>query len=199
VLYEILAGRRAFAAPSVASTLGAILHKTPEPLRAPPALNSLVFKCLSKLPAARFQTATDLQTALTKASHSGNFGVVEPNGPHRFGKLRLIIGGALLAVLGIVALAGGIHWNRIKSAPIDSIAVLPLDMRSTDPEADYISDGIINQDDWSIAPRIAGPKARQAAQKALQLDESNAEAHVVLAIESQWYEWDWAAAEREFK
>jgi tetratricopeptide (TPR) repeat protein len=31
------------------------------------------------------------------------------------------------------------------------------------------------------------------------LDESDAEAHVALAIESQWYEWDWAAAEREFK
>jgi eukaryotic-like serine/threonine-protein kinase len=57
----------------------------------------------------------------------------------------------------------------------------------------------INQADWFIAPKIAGPKARQAAQKALELDESNAEAHVVLAIESQWYEWDWAGAEREFK
>jgi serine/threonine-protein kinase len=53
VLYEVLAGRRAFSAPSVASTLGAILHKTPEPLHAPPALNSIVFKCLSKSPAAR--------------------------------------------------------------------------------------------------------------------------------------------------
>jgi tetratricopeptide (TPR) repeat protein len=62
-----------------------------------------------------------------------------------------------------------------------------------------LADNYINQDDWSIAPRTAGPKARQAAQKALELDESNAEAHVVLAIESQWYEWDWAAADREFK
>jgi Tfp pilus assembly protein PilF len=57
----------------------------------------------------------------------------------------------------------------------------------------------INQDDWFIAPKTAGPKARRAAQKALELDESNAEAHVVLAIESQWYEWDWAGAERGFK
>jgi tetratricopeptide (TPR) repeat protein len=31
------------------------------------------------------------------------------------------------------------------------------------------------------------------------LDETDTEAHVVLAIENQWYEWDWAAAEREFK
>jgi TolB-like protein/Tfp pilus assembly protein PilF len=57
----------------------------------------------------------------------------------------------------------------------------------------------INQADWFMAPKIAGPKAKEAAQRALELDESNSEAHVVLAIESQWYEWDWAGAEREFK
>jgi len=57
----------------------------------------------------------------------------------------------------------------------------------------------INQDDWFMAPKEAGPKAREAAKKALTLDESDAEAHVALAIKSQWYEWDWGAAEREFK
>jgi TolB-like protein/Tfp pilus assembly protein PilF len=57
----------------------------------------------------------------------------------------------------------------------------------------------INQDDWFMTPREAGPKARDAAKRALALDETNGEAHVALAIESQWYEWDWAAAEREFK
>jgi Tfp pilus assembly protein PilF len=57
----------------------------------------------------------------------------------------------------------------------------------------------INQDDWFIAPREAAPKARNLAKKAIALDETNAEAHVVLAIENRWYEWDWAAAEREFK
>ena len=45
-----------------------------------------------------------------------------------------------------------------------------------------LGDNYINQADWFIAPKIAGPKAREAAQKALELDESNAEAHVVLAI-----------------
>ena len=57
----------------------------------------------------------------------------------------------------------------------------------------------INQDDWFIAPREAAPKARGLANKAIALDETNAEAHVVLAIENHWYEWDWAAADREFK
>ncbi|MEO6911736.1 MAG: tetratricopeptide repeat protein, partial [Edaphobacter sp.] len=57
----------------------------------------------------------------------------------------------------------------------------------------------INQDDWYIAPREAAPKARELALKAIALDETDSEAHAVLAIENHWYEWDWAAAEREFK
>ena len=362
VLYEMLAGHRAFPGESIASTLGAILHKTPDPLNAPPALNSIVFKCLSKSPGDRYQTAAELMTALTKASTTGGSSVVDRISP---GRKRGMIAVALLVLLGIVAVGGGMYWKRLKPGQIDSIAVLPLDMRSADPEADYISDGIaesinnslaqmpdlkvipysvalhykgkpvdiqktgdalqvqtlltgrvaqhgdelnvgvelndvrdgkqlwgrqysgkvvdllrmesdiavevsqrlrsnhpadrqkltmgstqnpeayqlylkgtyytskftkdgfdkgidnlnqaialdpnyalaysalafnyINQADWFMAPKVAAPKAREAALRALKLDESNAEAHVVLAIESQWYEWDWTSAEREFK
>jgi len=42
-------------------------------------------------------------------------------------------------------------------------------------------------------------RARAAATRALELDESLAEAHRVLATISEVYDWDWAAAEREFK
>jgi tetratricopeptide (TPR) repeat protein len=57
----------------------------------------------------------------------------------------------------------------------------------------------INQDDWYIAPKDAAPKARELALQAIALDEANAEAHAVLAIETHWYEWDWTGAEREFQ
>ncbi len=57
----------------------------------------------------------------------------------------------------------------------------------------------INQDDWFLPPNEAGPKARDAANKALAIDEGDADAHVSRAIVAHWYEWDWAAAEREFK
>jgi eukaryotic-like serine/threonine-protein kinase len=57
----------------------------------------------------------------------------------------------------------------------------------------------INQDDWFMPPSEAGPKARDAANKALAIDEGDADAHVSRAIVAHWYEWDWAAAEREFK
>ena len=42
-------------------------------------------------------------------------------------------------------------------------------------------------------------KARAAAVKALELDETVAEAHTVLADVKKGYDWDWAAAEAEYK
>jgi TolB-like protein/Tfp pilus assembly protein PilF len=47
-------------------------------------------------------------------------------------------------------------------------------------------------------PREVFPKAREAALKALELDDGLAEAHTALAAAKQWYEWDWDAAEREY-
>jgi len=43
------------------------------------------------------------------------------------------------------------------------------------------------------------PKAKQAARKALELDEQLPQAHVDLANVLAWYDWDWAAAEREYQ
>ena len=57
----------------------------------------------------------------------------------------------------------------------------------------------INQDGWYMRPDEAGPKAKEAAEKALAIDPTDADAHLALAIESQWYEWNWPVAEREFK
>ncbi|MDX2033035.1 MAG: protein kinase [Blastocatellia bacterium] len=45
----------------------------------------------------------------------------------------------------------------------------------------------------------AFPKAKEAAEKALSLDESLAEAHAALAYTNFQWEWNWVAAERGFK
>jgi len=50
-----------------------------------------------------------------------------------------------------------------------------------------------------LAPQIAMPKAKEAAQKALALDESLPDAHTSLAYIKLTYDWDWAGAEAEFK
>ena len=145
VLYEMLAGRRAFNGDSVASTLGAILYKDPEPLNAPPALNAIILKCLSKSPDRRFQTAADIQLALEKASPSNNPSVTELMKQHA----RALALAVTLLIIGVAAVA--IYRRGANAGRIDSIAVLPLDMRSNDPEADYISDGITESINNSLA------------------------------------------------
>jgi serine/threonine protein kinase/Flp pilus assembly protein TadD len=356
VFYEMLSGRRAFSGGSAAAVIGAIVHKDPEPLNAPPALNEIVRKCLAKSPDGRFQTASYLRNALEGVSTQGGSGI----------KWRSTAGTIAVSLLIIGCIAVVIYLKGSKNSHIDSIAVLPLEIRSNDPDAAYISDGItesinnslaqlpnlkviplsvalhykgkatdvqkvgedlgvqtvltghvgqrgddlnvgvelddvhngkqlwgehyhrkvadllsveseiarevsqrlrsqlsaedqkkltkgstenpeayqlylkgkyytnkftkdgfskgldyfnqaiaidpnyglaytglaynyINQEDWYIRPNEAGPRAREAAKRALAINESDADAHVALAIANQWYEWDWPVAEREFK
>ena len=55
-------------------------------------------------------------------------------------------------------------------------------------------------DDWGkTPPRDSFPKARAAAEKAIALDDSLAEAHVSLAMVRAAYDWDWTGAEQEFR
>jgi len=50
-----------------------------------------------------------------------------------------------------------------------------------------------------MRPREAWPKVKEAALKAVELDETLAEAHHVLAGYSFYYDWDWVTAKIEFK
>jgi eukaryotic-like serine/threonine-protein kinase len=358
VLHEMLSGHRAFAGQSAAAIIGAIIHKNPEPLQAPPALEAIVRKCLSKSPEERFQSATELRQALESASMRGT------SGSRRYA-IPVAIGIAVLVLAAVVAAL----YPRLRGSgtgAIDSIAVLPLENHSNDPDADYISDGVtesinnslarlpdlkviphsvafhykgkamdaqkigeelgvqavltgrvaqrgddltigmelddvrsgkqlwgeqynrkmadllvvqneiarevsqrlrsqltaadqqklikgstdnpeayqlylkgkfytnklskqgfatgidyfnqaiaidpnyglaysglaynyINQIDWFLPPSEAGPKTKEMAEKALAIDESDAMAHLSLAIETHWYEWNWAAAESGYK
>jgi TolB-like protein/DNA-binding SARP family transcriptional activator/Flp pilus assembly protein TadD len=48
-------------------------------------------------------------------------------------------------------------------------------------------------------PRAIMPKAKTAALRALELDETQSEAHAALADVATWFEWDWGTAERHFR
>jgi tetratricopeptide (TPR) repeat protein len=63
-----------------------------------------------------------------------------------------------------------------------------------------LADSYTLLDDWGkTAPRDCFPKARAAAEKAIALDDSLAEAHVSLAMVRAAYDWDWNGAELEFR
>lgn len=51
----------------------------------------------------------------------------------------------------------------------------------------------------AIPPKAAMPRAKDAAIKALDLDDGLAEAHTSLAAAVVWFDWDWETSEREFK
>ncbi|MFN2482223.1 MAG: protein kinase [Pyrinomonadaceae bacterium] len=75
ILYEMVAGRRAFRGESALDTLSAILKEDPPDLSesnrtVSPALERLVLHCLEKSPAARFHSASDLAFALEALSGS---------------------------------------------------------------------------------------------------------------------------------
>jgi len=75
VLYEMLAGRKAFARNTASDTLAAILRDDPPEIPAngsgsSPALQRIVQHCLEKKPGERFQSARDIAFALQALSDS---------------------------------------------------------------------------------------------------------------------------------
>jgi len=63
-----------------------------------------------------------------------------------------------------------------------------------------LADSYLMLDDWGfLPPKEAIPRGKAAAQKALEIDESLAEAHASLALACFEYDWDWPACEREYK
>ena len=390
VLHEMATGRRPFEGSSSAELVSAILRDTPPSVTdarpdLPSDLARIIRRCLEKDPSHRVQTARDvsnefrdlarqtsqkLAAATTSTSSSRAVPAADSGISHAdevSGVKRHAIALTIAAILLVIGFAGvGIYLKGSKAGQVDSIAVLPLENRSNDPEAEYISDGItesinnsltrlpslrviphsvashyrgksmdmrkvgdelrvqavltgsiaqrgdnltvnvelddvrngkqlwgerynrklvdllavqneiarevsqllrsqlsaedqqkltkgstdnpeayqfylkgkyytnklskagfskgieyfnqaialdhqyglaysglaynyINQDDWFMPPNEAGPKTREAAQKALAIDESDGGAHLSMAIVTHWYDWNWAAAESEFK
>ena len=77
---------------------------------------------------------------------------------HPFGtRPFLAVNGARLlwaiaaGLLLIACIAVGIYWKGSRTSAIDSIAVLPLENRSNNADADYISDGITESVNNSLA------------------------------------------------
>ncbi len=108
LLYEMVAGRRAFDGDSTASVIAAILERDPPPIHekqtiAPPLLDRIVRQCLEKDPELRMQSAHDAAVALRWIDES-----LEPrSAPHRSARWPLALAALFLLtaiVLGAIAL-----------------------------------------------------------------------------------------------
>src|SRR5262249_3883512 len=89
ILYEMLAGRRAFQGDTAADTISAILTRDPPDLsetnrRIPESLDRIVRHCLEKTPEARFHSASDIAfdlEAITGSSLSAPAAAVPASAP----------------------------------------------------------------------------------------------------------------------
>jgi len=157
ILYEMLAGKRAFQKPTSAETMTAILNEDPPGIsqvtaNPPPALQRVVHRCLEKNPEQRFQSASDLAFALDALSENagsatvypgkegGNSGLLAFLRVHRFWITAFLV---LAGVLLTMAATGIWHWpGKANSSQIESIAVIPFTTSSGDSDTDILSDGL---------------------------------------------------------
>ena len=70
------------------------------------------------------------------------------------------------------------------------------------PAYSGLADSYVILGAWQYAvldPKETYPRAKAAAIKAVELDDTLAEAHISLAMSTDMFVWDWEAAEREYK
>jgi TolB-like protein/predicted Ser/Thr protein kinase len=139
LLYEMVSGRQPFSAPTTAELFSSILRDAPNPVptTTPSDLSAIIVGCLEKDPAKRFQTASDVRSALERVR-------IVPNRA----RAKTIAAGAgvmvLLAAAVLTNLAGLRQWfSGAGIAPrIDTVAVLPLENLTGHADQEYLAAGM---------------------------------------------------------
>jgi len=145
VLYEMLAGRKAFSGDSKISTLSSILREEPKPLteivpEIPGDLDKIVQRCLRKDRDRRYQHMSDLKVALQDAKEESNSGVASAIAakPEARTSSRL----PLYAAAAIVILfAAGAAWWKWGRTPTPPPKVTPLTSTGTAYSPAFSADG----------------------------------------------------------
>jgi Tol biopolymer transport system component len=133
VLYEMLAGRRAFEASSPASLIAAILDREPPSLSVsqplvPPVLDRVVRKCLAKDPDARWQSARDLRDELLWSAEAPA-AAAEPSSAAKGSRRREVAAWGIAAAAVIAAAVLAVLWQpgRAPAARRIELSLLPAD------------------------------------------------------------------------
>ncbi len=157
VLHEMAAGVRAFARPTDADTLVAIMRSEPErpedfDARVPQPLREIIGRCLSKQPADRYESTSDLAhdlRGLIERLSEVDGSTSKGTRPLPKRKKRLMAAGAAVTVVAVMATT--FLWRQSEDrregervAPVGttaSIAVLPLENLGPAQE-EYFADGL---------------------------------------------------------
>jgi TolB-like protein len=159
VLYEMATGKLPFRGESTGVIFDSILNRAPvPPVRLNPDvlpdLERIIAKCLEKDRDLRYRHASDIRTDLQRLKRDtepGQTGVTTDRARQtRFSRRDVLATAGTLALM--LAVVAGFsadelrEWLRpVTAAPIKSLAVLPLQNLSGDPQQDYFADGITDE------------------------------------------------------
>jgi serine/threonine-protein kinase len=151
VLYEMASGTLPFRGATGFELSSAILRETPAPLPhpIPPPLRGVIQRCLLKEPGQRYQRASEVRAALetlgtVTAAPSTKVAALRPRAVSW--KWAVAAATVLVVIAAVLALnVGGLRQRLFAPAgppKIESLAVLPLENLSRDPEQEYFADGM---------------------------------------------------------
>ena len=151
VLYQMATGRRPFPEAQAPQLIAAIMNESPQPpsglnSQVSAGLESIILKALEKDPQQRYQSSRELITDLER------LGGPEPllAARRRRATRRQLLATAAVAVVALLVVTFGLNLGGLRDrllgtaapARIESIAVLPLENLSGDPEQDYFAAGM---------------------------------------------------------
>jgi serine/threonine-protein kinase len=171
--YELLAGTPPFHGRPPHAVLTAHLAEQAVPIgervpQLPPALATLVMKCLAKNPGERPQTAEELVRALERIDLSGDWRAPVAAKPvaRRAGRTMAIIATVVIAI----AAGGWMLWQRFRDrspAPDPNMmAVVPFRVSTADPALHYLREGMLDL----LAAKLTGEGGMRATDPRQLLD-----------------------------
>jgi serine/threonine protein kinase len=114
IVYEMVSGRRAFQAQSMASLIAAVMTADPPPLslgEAHDELEWVIAKCLAKAPDERWQSMGDVAAVLRRLTTQ------RPTSPRAAPTRRQLV---VAAVLGLALVGSAAMWERLVGADMPS-------------------------------------------------------------------------------
>jgi serine/threonine-protein kinase len=150
VLYEMATGRRPFEEKISTALANAIINRPPEPpsthnRKVSPGLEGIILKALDKDTEHRYQYAREMRVDLERLRAPVSVAVPKRK-PVRADRWLRAAGALAAALVLLVGLnVGGLRDRMLgepSRKPIESLAVLPLENLSGDPEQEYFADGM---------------------------------------------------------
>ena len=167
--YECLTGQPPFVGRSTPALLAAHMAETPEAIdrrrpSLPPALATLVMRCLEKRPADRPQSAAEvlqaLDVAITPTGGSAPTVPVRAARQRRWPLIAAIGGGSLAMIAGLGVLYMKPSRANAKNLDARVVAVLPFRVAGADPSLGYLREGMVDL----LAAKLTGAGGLRAAE-----------------------------------